>query len=162
MKKIGSVMLIMALGVWGCVSVDHSTVVDTDTSGYATGQFRDVRHGKVANFGIFGGGAGAAAASTATGLITSVVIPPGGGGSTFTGGPNESNNSGGGGGMLGLRVYPAPTQGDPMPFARSIAMINYSKMLKKITYDDAGLVSYEFRDIGPGPHPSSFGHQPIQ
>jgi outer membrane lipoprotein SlyB len=55
MKKIGSVILIMALGVWGCVSVDHSTVVDTNTSGYASGQFRDVRQGTVANFGIFGG-----------------------------------------------------------------------------------------------------------
>ena len=153
MKKIGSVILIMALGVWGCVSVDHSTVVDTDTSGYASGQFRDVRHGTLANFGIFGGGAGAAAASAATGTILSA---------TSISGPNSSANSGGGGGMLGLRVYPAPTQGDPMPFARSIALINYSKMLKKITYDDCGLVSYEFRDIGPGPHPSAFGHQPVQ
>ena len=153
MKKIGSVILIMALGVWGCVSLDHSTVVDTDTSGYASGQFRDVRHGTLANFGIFGGGAGAAAASAATGTILSA---------TSISSPNSSANSGGGGGMLGLRVYPVPSQGDPMPFARSIALINYSKMLKKITYDDVGLVSYEFRDIGPGPHPSSFGHQPIQ
>lgn len=153
MKKIGSVILIMALGVWGCVSVDHSTVVDTDTSGYATGQFRDVRHGEVANFGIFGGGAGTAAANAGTSMATTLT-------SITQTGPTAS--SGGGGGMLGLRVYPVPTQGDPMPFARSIAMINYSKMLKKITYDDCGLVSYEFRDIGPGPHPSSFGHQPVQ
>lgn len=147
----------MALGVWGCVSVDHSTVVDTDTSGYASGQFRDVRHGKVANFGIFGGGAGAAAASAGTSMATTLTAITQTGTQT---GPTAS--SGGGGGMLGLRVYPVPTQGDPMPFARSIAMINYSKMLKKITYDDCGLVSYEFRDIGPGPHPSSFGHQPVQ
>ena len=70
MKKLGFLMLIVSLGVWGCMAVDNSTVVDADQSGYATGQFRDVRHGQVCDFGIVGGGAGAAAASAATGLVS--------------------------------------------------------------------------------------------
>ena len=67
MKKLGSLMVIMVLGVWGCVTVDNSTMVDADSQGYATGQYRDVRHGKVADFGIYGGGAGACAAASAAG-----------------------------------------------------------------------------------------------
>ena len=60
MKNFISLFLILSLGVWGCVAVDHTTLVDADHGGYASGQFRDVRHGTVANFGIFGAGAGAA------------------------------------------------------------------------------------------------------
>jgi len=158
MKKLGLLTLILTLAVWGCVAVDHTTVVDADHSGYASGQFRDVRHGTVANFGIFGAGAGAAAAAAGSTALTSLATM-----ATLSSTANLANNasSGGGGGMLGLRVYPAPSQGDPMPFARSIAMINYSKKLTRVSYDDCGVVSYEFGEPQQA-RPSSFGHQPIQ
>lgn len=144
MKKIGWLLLIMALGVWGCVTADNSTLIDTGQQGFASGQYRDTHQGKVADFGIFGTGAnvGAAASSAA-------------------------------GGMLGLRIYPAPTQGDPLPFARSIAMINYSKRLRSIQYDETGgIIQYEFNPEPMGmrseyappkaQEPSAFGHQPIE
>lgn len=156
MKKIGLLSLIMALAVWGCVTVDNSTIVDADQNGVASGQYRDIRHGQVCDFGIYGGGAGAAAASSATGIITTAA-----GGTLTNSGPNAASSSGGGGGFLGLRVLPAPAQGDPLPFARSIAMINYAKKLKKVSYDDCGLVSFEFNDQGPA-RPAAFGHQPVK
>jgi hypothetical protein len=144
MKKIGWLLLIMALGVWGCVTADNSTIIDTNQQGYASGQYRDVHQGKVSDFGIFGTGAAVGAAAGSAG-----------------------------GGMLGLRIYPSPTQGDPLPFARSIAMINYSKRLSSIKYDESGgIIEYEFNP-GPmsmrsvyappkAPEPSAFGHQPIE
>jgi hypothetical protein len=142
MKKIGLLLVIMALSVWGCVTADNTTLIDTDQHGYAGGQYRDVHHGKVADVDIFGGGAGASA-------------------------------SGGGGGALGLMIHPAPTQGDPLPFARSIAMINYSRRLSSIKYDESGgIIEYEFNSgpqaMGTGyappkaQMPSSFGYQPIE
>lgn len=64
---------------------------------------------------------------------------------------------------------------DPVRFARAVAMLNYSKRLKNITYNEAGeVVSYEFdtktsagksgeKSIQRQPSlPPSFGHQPIQ
>jgi len=60
-------------------------------------------------------------------------------------------------------------------FARAIAMINYSKSLRTIRYDEAGgILEYDFNQApigrqssaatttGQGCMPSSFGHQPIQ
>ena len=146
-------LILIAMGLAlcsGCVTVDHATVIDTTQIGDASGQYRDVRQGKVSNFGIFGSGAGV------------------GGGGT------------GAGGMLGLRVYPAPSQGDPLPFARSIAMINYSKKLKSIKYDEyGGVIDYEFEGQPMSylktpqvktsseiptklKRRSSFGHQPVE
>jgi hypothetical protein len=170
MKSLGFMALILiVLGCWGCMSVDHTTVIDSPESGYASGQFRDVRQGKVSDFGIFGAGAGAAAASGASALMQAT-------GAALTQGTSQTGSSGGGGGMVGLRVYPGPTQGDPRPFAKSIAMINYSKTLKRITYDEAGgVIEYEF-DHAPIPGrsssyqppaakprlPSSFGYQPVE
>jgi hypothetical protein len=158
MKKIGLLLLIMALGVWGCVTANNSTLIDTDQQGFASGQYRDVRQGQVADFGIFAGGAGTGAASAARAI-----------------GPllSDTKSGSGGAGMIGLRVYPSPTQGDPLPFARSIAMINYSKRLSSIKYDETGgIIEYQFN---PGPmsmksvyappkaqEPSAFGHQPIE
>jgi hypothetical protein len=159
MKKFGVLILITALGVCGCVTVDNSTLVDADTQGYASGQYRDVRHGKIANFGIFGGGAGSSATTSAGALLSSLTSATSIA-SSSSGFKND--NSGNGGGMLGLRVWPAPTQGDPMPFARSVAMINYSKKLTRVTYDDSGLVNYEFGEATQRPRPISFGYQPIQ
>ncbi len=171
MKKLGLLTLILTLAVWGCVSVDHSTFIDTDKDGYANGQFRDVRSGSVADVSFYGGGAGAAASSAGASalgaLATNTLLATGSA-------ARNSSSSGGGGGMFGLHVKPGPTQGDPVPFAKSVAMINYSKRLKSIKYDEmGGVIEYEF---GPGPlsmrsdspapkgtkMPSAFGHQPVE
>jgi hypothetical protein len=165
MKKFGWVILILAMGVWGCVSVDHTTVVDADHSGYANGQYRDVRSGKVCDVSIYGGGAAASAASTATGLVTSNILTAASAATTLSS-PSNSSSSGGGGGLVGIRIRP-PAQGDPMPFAKAIATINYSKKLKNISYDEiSGQVNYQFGEpdtrLDTRPRSSTFGHQPIQ
>jgi len=171
MKNFILLFLILSLGVWGCVTVDNTTLIDTDKDGYANGQFRDVRSGSVADVSLFGGGAGAGAASAGASalgaLATNTLLATGSA-------TSNKSSSGGGGGMFGLHVKPAPTQGDPVPFAKSVAMINYSKRLKSIKYDEmGGVIEYEF---GPGPMsmrsdspapkgtkmPSAFGHQPVE
>jgi hypothetical protein len=167
-------LILIAIGLAlcaGCVAVDHATVIDTTKIGDASGQYRDARHGTVSNFGIFGSGAGVGGADAA-GLVLNASGLAG----------NSGSSSSGGGGMLGLRVYPAPTQGDPLPFARSIAMINYSKKLKSIKYDEfGGVMDYEFESqpvsyVQTTPQVqttsqapttklkrrSSFGHQPVE
>ena len=66
-------------------------------------------------------------------------------------------------------------EGDPVKFARAVAIINYSQRLKNITYNEFGeVVGYEFANAPftgkSGPQkihsqpslPPSFGHQPIQ
>lgn len=159
MKRLGSVMLILAISVWGCVTVDSSTIVDADSQGYANGQYRDVRHGKVCDFGIFATGGAGGASSTAATALTSLVSA-----TALSSGSSSSNNSssGAGAGLIGLRVYPPP-QGDPVPFAKAIAMINYSKKLKNISYDESGgRLNYEFGEPNQRTRPSSFGHQPVQ
>jgi hypothetical protein len=60
--------------------------------------------------------------------------------------------------------------GDPEKFARAVAMINYSKKLKSIKYDEyGGVTAYEFDSqpassmkTTPQHGPSSFGHQPVE
>jgi hypothetical protein len=164
MKKL--ILIAMGLALCsGCVTVDHASVIDTTQIGDASGQYRDVRHGKVGNFGIFGTGAGAGGADAAGLSLTAAALAG-----------SSGSSSSGGGGMLGLRVYPAPTEGNPMPFARSIAMINYSKKLKSIKYDEfGGVIDYEFeqqpvsylKTTPPASgttrqRRSSFGHQPVE
>ena len=164
MKKLILIAIGLAL-CSGCVTVDHATVIDTSKIGDASGQYRDARQGTVGNFGIFGTGAGVGGAS---GMGLSLT------GAALAG--TSGSSSSGGGGMLGLRVYPAPTEGNPIPFARSIAMINYSKKLKSIKYDEfGGVIDYEFetqpisylKTTPQEPSPrqqrrSSFGHQPVE
>lgn len=171
MRSWGLMALLVMLGCWGCSSmaVDNKTLLDAPENGYASGQYRDVRSGKVADYGFFATGAGAAAAGGASSLLNA-------GTTSLLQGSSNPTSSGGGGGMIGLRVYPAPTQGDPLPFARGVAMINYSKKLKRISYDQAGgVIEYEF-DSNPfaaqtsayqppaskSRLPSSFGYQPVE
>jgi hypothetical protein len=176
MKNFILLFFILSLGVWGCVTVDNTTLIDTDKDGYAGGQFRDVRTGKVADVSIFGGGAGAAAASAGVASLAAMAASTAAGdaSSATNSAARNSSSSGGGGGMFGIHIKPGPTQGDPVPFARSVAMINYSKRLKSIKYDEmGGVIEYDF---GPGPlsmrsdspaskgtkMPSAFGHQPVE
>jgi hypothetical protein len=87
-----------------------------------------------------------------------------------------AGSSWGGGGAFGggyVYLHTGPPKSGTYDFARSIAMINYSKKLKKITYDEyGGVIDYEFED-GPVASaaqgsvkkpklPSAFGHQPIE
>jgi hypothetical protein len=83
---------------------------------------------------------------------------------------------GGGGaglGMAGIGVKTGPPPSGALDFARAIAMINYSKKLKSVKYDQyGGVIDYEFdqtplarskyRDPAAAPKSSSFGHQPVE
>ena len=79
-------------------------------------------------------------------------------------------------GMAWMCVETGPPKSGANDFARAIAMINYSKKLKSIKYDEfGGVIDYEFEQIpvssmktaqqGSGAKPKlppSFGHQPIE
>lgn len=98
-------------------------------------------------------------------------------------GPNGSLDAagsgaawGGGGamGVAGINLRTGPPTNGALEFARAIAMINYSKKLTSVKYDQfGGVIDYEFdqtplarskyRDPATAPKlPSSFGHQPIE
>ena len=74
---------------------------------------------------------------------------------------------------LGMTIKTGPPNSGAYQFARSIAMINYSKKLKSIKYDETGrIIEYEF-DQRPLTQASayppaqsapqkSFGYQPVQ
>jgi hypothetical protein len=133
MKNLG-IMLAIILPLAGCVTVDHSEVIRTEANGLASGEYRDVRTGTLANveFGALGGAA-SSMATTSTAVLNALV--------------RSGPAMGAGAGAIGFRVKPAPAQGDPTHFARSIAIINYSKRLAKIDYDEAGdIIKYEFND----------------
>jgi len=79
-------------------------------------------------------------------------------------------------GMAWASVETGPPPSGAQDFARAIAMINYSKKLKSIKYDEfGGVIDYEFeqqplsylKTTPQAPQPkqhrrSSFGHQPIE
>ncbi|MEJ5329130.1 MAG: hypothetical protein WHT07_03140 [Desulfobaccales bacterium] len=156
MRKVTVIILALALA-GGCATIEHSTVVGTDAHGNATGEFRDVRHGCFNTVTIWAAGAGASEAASSAAVLTGSIFD--------LAQRNSSNSSGSGaGGMLGIRISPPPTQGDPVPFARSIAMINYSKKLKRIKYDETGdILEYVFDDSPSREAPApTFGRQPIR
>jgi hypothetical protein len=78
-----------------------------------------------------------------------------------------------GGGAIGMAFKTGPPNSGAYQFARSIAMINYSKKIKSIKYDETGrIIEYEF-DQRPLTQASvyppaqsapqkSFGYQPVQ
>jgi hypothetical protein len=92
------------------------------------------------------------------------------GGSGYGAGVNTSF------GMVWASVETGPPPSGAQDFARAIAMINYSKKLKSIKYDEfGGVIDYEFEvqplsymkttPPQPGTKPpqrSSFGHQPVE
>jgi hypothetical protein len=169
MQKI-ALFLSILIGLTGCVSLDNAMVIDApqDELASASGQFRDARSGLIYNLSGWGTGAGASAASSALSGILSLT-------GIGSAGLSGSSASGSGGlGAMGFKISPPPTQGDPLPFARAIATINYSKKLKSITYDQfGGVIDYEFAqapvaqsrrsDLGTVPKlPSAFGYQPVE
>ncbi len=124
--KSGMILVIwLSLALWGCsqLQVNSSMQIGTDAQGWAMGQYSDSRSGVI------------------TGRTTAWWGGGGGGG-------------GGDGVGLGLMTFgwhtePPPTQGDPLPFARAIAAINYSRRLEQVKCDPGatgGISEYTFSD----------------
>jgi hypothetical protein len=79
-------------------------------------------------------------------------------------------------GMVWTSIETGPPPSGALDFARAIAMVNYSKKLKSIKYDEyGGVMDYEFeqqplsyvKTTPTEPRPtrqrrSSFGHQPVE
>jgi hypothetical protein len=146
MKFLGILILIVVV-LSGCASFQRSEVIDTDKlGGFASGTYSDNSSGPSGTLRLVGSGAGWGA------------------------------GGGGGLGAAGIGVQTGPPPSGSYNFARSIAMINYSKKLKSIKYDEfGGVIDYEFeqtplssvkttrQDPGTKPKlPSSFGHQPVE
>jgi hypothetical protein len=144
--KIWGLILTMVLLFAGCATYNHSEYIDTDQlNGYASGKYTNSSSGPSGTFSIAGGGGGLGS----------------GGNSAF--------------GLGALTINSSPPQVTPYNFARAVAMINYSKKLKSVKYDETGgIIEYEF-DQTPLPGrsgqpavskqsklPSSFGYQPVQ
>ena len=143
--KIFGLLLVMSLLVAGCATFNHSEFIATDSSGYATGRYSSDSQGNTGTFGIAAGGGGWG-------------VP-------------------GAGGAGGLAAFgkTGPPDVTPVHFAKSIAIINYSKKLKSIKYDETGgIIDYQFEEQPPlrtssrkapvmrSSLPGSFGHQPIE
>ncbi len=138
-------LVMLVLLFAGCATYQHSEYIDTD-------QLDGYASGKYTN--------------NSSGPSGTFVI--GGGGGAGSGG-----NAGFGVGALSVTSGPPPVT--PYNFARAVAMINYSKKLKSVKYDETGgIIEYEF-DQKPLPRrseapaaasqsrlPASFGYQPIQ
>lgn len=143
--KIMGLFLVAVLLLAGCATFQRSEVIETDKlDGYASGEYRDNSGGRTGTLGLAGSGAGWAA-----------------------GGP-------GGLGAIGMVVKTGPPPSGAYQFAKAIAMINYSKKIKSIKYDETGrIIEYEFdqrplgRSISYQPsassaQPRTFGYQPVQ
>ena len=144
--KILGLILVMGLLAAGCATYQHAEYIDTDQlQGYASGKYNLSSGGPSGSFALGGTGGG----------ISS------GGGAGF--------------GAGAIAVSSGPPEINAYNFARSVAMINYSKKLKSIKYDETGgIIEYQFDQqplpqrsgyhptIGRANLPASFGHQPIE
>ncbi len=143
--KILVVVLATGLLFCGCATYNHSEYIDTDQlGGYASGKYTNNSGGLSGSFALAGSGG------------------------------SVSGSGGAGFGVGALVVNSGPPNVSPYNFARAVAMINYSKQLKSIKYDEVGgIVEYNFeqqplskRSSYQAPaqssQPSSFGHQPVE
>jgi hypothetical protein len=143
--KIVGLMVVAALLLAGCATFHRSEVIETDKlDGYASGNYRDNSGGPTGEFGLAGGGGGW--------------------------------NVGGAGGLgtAAMTIKTGPPNSGAYQFARAVAMINYSKKLKSVKYDETGrIIEYEFdqrplsRNTVYPPAQSalpqqSFGYQPVE
>jgi len=140
------VVIVIALVCSGCATYQRSEVIDTDK---------------------LGGYASGEYRDDSSGPSGRMLL----GGSGFGAG-----GSGVGFGAAWIGVESTPPKSGAYDFARAIALINYSKKLKSIKYDEyGGVLDYEFhqlpvsslqttrQDPGIKPNlPMSFGHQPIE
>jgi len=143
--KLLGVVTVIALVCSGCTVSHRSEVIDTDK---------------------LGGYASGAYNAKSHGPSGKVAV----GGSGYGAG-----GAGAGFGMAWICAETGPPKSGAYDFARAIAMINYSKKLKSVKYDEVGgVIDYEFETMpvssvkaaqpGPGAKPKlppSFGHQPI-
>jgi len=144
--KLLGVVTVIALVCSGCTMSHRSEVIDTD------------------KLGGYASGTYNARSQGPSGKMTM-------GGQDTVGGA-----VGAGFGAGWICVETGPPKSGAYDFARAIAMINYSKKLKSIKYDEVGgVIAYEFepmpassmRTIQQEPEtkrrlPSSFGHQPVE
>ena len=144
--KLLGVVIVIALVCSGCTIAHRSEVIDTD------------------KLGGYASGTYNARSEGPSGKLTA-------GGSAYGAG---ASSTGFGGGWISVETGPPPS--GALDIARAIAMVNYSKKLKSIKYDEfGGVIDYEFEQMpvsslktaqqGPGAKPKlppSFGHQPIE
>jgi len=144
--KLLGIVAIIAMFLTGCAQFQRSEVIDT---------------------GKLNGYASGTYKDDSTGPVGSLGLV----------GSGAGWGAGGAGlGVAGIGVKTGPPPSGALNFARAIAMINYSKKLKSISYDESGgVVDYEFAQTpsptprthyqqpGPGQkYPPSFGYQPVQ
>lgn len=142
--KVLGVMAIVAMLLSGCAQFQRSEVIDTDK---------------------LGGFASGTYKDDSSGPVGSLGLA----------GSGAGWGAGGAGlGVAGIGVKTGPPPSGALNFARAIAMINYSKKLKSVKYDQyGGVIDYEFDQTSLAPRnypgsvsgprlPSSFGHQPIE
>jgi hypothetical protein len=144
--KLLGVVTVIALVCSGCTVSHRSEVIDTD------------------KLGGYASGSYNAKSQGPSGKMTVGGSGLGAGAASF----------GFGGGWMCIETGPPPS--GAQDFARAIAMINYSKKLKSIKYDEfGGVIDYEFEQqplsyaqtTSPAPptklkRRSSFGHQPVE
>ena len=144
--KIMAVIVVAALVLPGCARFQRNEAIDTDK---------------------LGGYASGTYSDRSSGRTGKVAI----------GGSGYGAAAGGAGfGMAWICSETGPPPSGAYDFAKSIAMINYSKKLKSIKYDEfGGVIDYEFEQqplsyvkttpLEPQPKQqrrSSFGHQPVE
>ena len=144
--KLLGIITVIALVCSGCTVSHRTEMIDTDKLGGYASGTYNDRS-QGPTGRMFFGGSGFGAGGAATGF---------------------------GAAWMGVETGPPPS--GAYDFARAIAMINYSKKLKSIKYDEiGGVIDYEFEQLpvssikstqpGPGAKakiPSSFGHQPVE
>jgi hypothetical protein len=148
--KLLGVVTVIALVCSGCTVSHRSEVIDTD------------------KLSGYASGTYDAKSDGPSGKLTA-------GGSAYGAG---ASSTGFGGGWISIETGPPPS--GALDFARAIAMVNYSKKLKSIKYDEfGGVIDYEF-DCQPISYlktpqvktssevptklkrRTSFGHQPVE
>ena len=142
--KTLALFLVVVLALSGCASVNRSQSIDSD-------QLEGYAAGKFQE--------------NVTGPSGSFALAGAGGG------------WGGAGGAVGAGALSVNSNIPPSgayDFARAVAMINYSKKLRTVKYDEAyGIIEYEFdhkplsskvdyQSPAKAKLPSAFGHQPVE
>jgi hypothetical protein len=142
--KIVGLMVVAALLLAGCASFQRAEVIETDKLDGYASG--NYRDNSSGRTGEFG----------------------------LAGGGAGGGASAAGGGALGMVIKTGPPNSGAYQFARAVAMINYSKKIKAIRYDETGrIIDYEFdqrplsRATVYPPAQSrvpqqSFGYQPVQ
>ncbi len=142
MKKVSLLVMILLLFA-GCASFQNSAVINTDASGFATGQYSSSSSGPNGSFAIAGGGGGVGGGGAGFGF----------GGMSVSSGPPPSE------------AYAFARSVATINYSTRLKSIKYDEA--------GGIIEYEFgpgpmsmRSDYPasksGQMPSAFGHQPVE